>query len=382
MNIGMIISTPFPPEEGIGNYIYGLSTKFIKKGHKVTIITRGSIAKTKKENIEGINIIKAPFIPIYPFYIHLHGVFVNKIIKSMESKFDILHIHSPLTPIIKTSIPIIATIHTPMLTDTRTRFNEARDIHSRIEKFMGRYVSYYIEKALIERAEIITTVANSVVNELREYGINTNNIKVLGNGVDEKLFSPSKKKNKDKYILYTGRLDYRKGLFDLIESSKYILKTNKDISFVIIGKGALKNKLQKKVEKIGIQKNFKFLGFVNQEKLIELYQNATLYVLPSHYEGLPTVLLEAMSCGLPVVATSVSGNLDVIKSGKNGILVPPKSPLKLANAVLKLLDDEETKINLGKNARRTIEDNYTWNIITDNYLKYYKIIIESYKKNQ
>ena len=72
MNICILISTPFPPEEGIGNYVYGVSTKLIEKGHEVTVITRGSWNKTQREVINGIDVIKAPFIPLYPFYIHVH----------------------------------------------------------------------------------------------------------------------------------------------------------------------------------------------------------------------------------------------------------------------------------------------------------------------
>ena len=120
-----------------------------------------------------------------------------------------------------------------------------------------------------------------------------------------------------------------------------------------------------------------FLGHVEKSKLIELYQNATIFVLPSHYEGLPTTLLEAMSCGLPVVATAVSGNLDVIESGKNGILVPIKSPDRMAEAVSFLLDNEKLRTELGIAARKTIEQKFTWSAISDKILRcYYSICKE------
>ena len=72
MRICMVMSIPFPPEEGIGYHVYNLSKKLIEKGHKVTIITRGSWNKTLREYIDGIEVIKPRFIPIYPFYLHLH----------------------------------------------------------------------------------------------------------------------------------------------------------------------------------------------------------------------------------------------------------------------------------------------------------------------
>jgi len=373
MHICNVISVPFPPEEGIGHYVYGLSTNLIKKGHKVTIITRGSCDKTQREVMEDMEVIRVPFIPIYPIYIHVHGLFVNKMFKSLESQIDIVHIHSPLSPFIKTSLPLMATIHTPMLIDTR--FHETTDPRSMIERFMGRFVSYYIELKLLKRADMITTVSNSVAQELGEYGIDPNEITVMANGVDEKIFAPSKNKTEDEYILYTGRLAYRKGLFDLIECGKYICEKYPHVYFVIPGKGILLDKLQKRVEEIGLKDRFKFLGFVDHRRLIQLYQNATVYVMPSHYEGLPTVLLEAMSCGLPVVATAVSGNLDVLSSGKNGVLIPPKSPRKMAETISMLLDDSKMREELGRNARKRIEECYAWDVISNKFLECYESLV-------
>jgi len=375
MNICMIMSTPFPPEEGIGNYVYGLSSKLINLGHKVTIITRGNLFKTRREFIDDICVIKPPFFPLYPFHIQFHGLFLNRIFKKMEEEFDIVHIHSPLSPLISTSLPIIATIHTPMLIDTKKRTDETKDIRARIEQLIGRYISFHIEMDLIERANKITTVAHSVAMELREYGLNSKDVEVIGNGVDEKIFTPIKNKVDEKYILYSGRLDYRKGLFDLIESSKIICQVHPELSFVITGKGILIDKLKRRVNESGLKNNFNFVGFVSREKLIQLYQQATIYVLPSHYEGLPTVLLEAMACGCPVVATSVSGNLDVLTQDHDGILVPPKSPDKIAEAVLKLLDDEKMRNTLGINARNTIENRFTWSIISKKFLHFYNSLI-------
>jgi len=371
MRICHITSAAFPPEEGIGNYVYGLSTQLIKKGHTVTIITRGSGRKKQKEIIDGIEIIRAPFLPIYPLYMVIHTLFVNKLFKSLESKFDIVHIHSPLSPMIHTTLPVIATIHTPMKTDTRASFNENRNLRTTVWRLSGRFISYPLEVNLIKRANVITVVANSVAQELKEYPIENKKIIVMGNGIDSTIFKPVEKKSEKKYILFTGRLSYRKGLFDLIDCGKYICEKYPDISFVITGSGILSNTLRERINELGLAKQFKFLGFVTREELIKLYQNATLYVMPSHYEGLPTVLLEAMSCGLPVIATAVSGNLDVITHGKNGLLVPPKSPEKIAEAISLLLDDEQMRNNLGKNARKTIEEQYTWDIISNKFLTHY-----------
>lgn len=375
MRICHITSAAFPPEEGIGNYVYGLSTHLIKKGHTVTVITRSSPGKKPEETLDNIRIIRAPFLPIYPLYMTIHSLSMNRIFRSRETQFDIVHIHSPLVPDIRTTLPVIATIHTPMRTDTQASFNETRNLRTTVWKLSGRFISYPLEVRLLKKAKIITVVARSVAQELIEYPTDNKEIIVMANGIDSTTFKPLAEKTKEKYILFTGRLSYRKGLFDLIEAAKTICETYQDISFLITGTGVLIETLREKIKEFGLSERIKFLGFVSREQLIHLYQNATIYVVPSHYEGLPTVLLEAMSCGLPVIATAVSGNLDVITSGKNGLLVPPHAPEKLADAMSALLKDEHLRKTLGENARKTIEDCYTWDIISDKFLTQYNSLL-------
>lgn len=372
MRICVVTSVKFPPEEGIGNYIYNMSKEFIRKGHDVTVITRGGFKKTNYKHFEGIHLYELPFFPLYPFHVHIHGRFVRKLIKSKESGFDIIHYHTPLPPVIKTNLPTITTVHTPMKTDTSKV--ELVNPFSVAVKFQGK-VSCLIESKLFKISHKITSVASSVSQELSEYGLNPDDVEVIGNGVKENLFCPVKRKADEKYILYTGRLSYRKGLFDFIECGINICSRYPGVNFKLTGKGSLFEKLNKIVQESGYEDRFEFLGHVEKSKLIELYQNATIFVLPSHYEGLPTTLLEAMSCGLPVVATAVSGNLDVIESGKNGILVPIKSPDKMAEAVSSLLDDENLRTELGIAARNTIEEKFTWDAISNKILRCYNSIL-------
>ena len=373
MHICIIMSTPFPPEEGIGNHVYGISAKLIERGHEVTVITRSSSLRSQTDHIDGIDVFRAPFIPVYPFYIHVHGIFINRIFKRLESKFDIVHLHTPLVPLIKTSLPIVTTVHTPMLTDTR--FIDVDNLRARIERLMGRFVSYPIELKLLKRADMITTVANSVVQELKAYGLDSNEVRVIENGVDEKIFTPAKNTAESRYILYTGRLGYRKGLFDLVECGKYICERYSDISFVIPGKGLLRGKLLERVKEQGLEGRFKFLGFVEKEELIRLYQNATVYVMPSHYESGPITLLEAMACGAPVISTPVGIAPQLIKNDENGLLVSTNAPEKMAEAVGRLLEDEKLRVKLGINARKTIETGYTWDSVVNKVEKCYQSVI-------
>lgn len=373
MKVCIITSANFPPEEGIGNYIYNMSLELTKKGHQVTIITRGNSLKTKYEYFDGIRLFRVPFFPLYPIHVQIHGIFVKRLFSSIQKDFEIVHFHTPLPSPFKLNIPIITTVHTPMKTDTAQI--ELVNPFSVAVKLQGK-VSCRIESKLFKISDKITSVASSVSRELSEYGLNPETIEVIGNGVDEKLFRPIQRKNSEKYILYTGRLSYRKGLFDFIQCGINICSLHSDINFKLTGKGPLFDKLIRIVQESNYEDRFEFLGHIEKSKLIELYQNATIFILPSHYEGLPTTLLEAMSCGLPVVATAVSGNLDVIESGKNGILVPVKSPEKMTEAVSSLLVDEKLRKELGLAARKTIEDRFTWDVVSDRILNCYCSILE------
>lgn len=374
-----MISSEFPPMPGgVGSYVYHLSKTLIAKGHRVTVITRKrSNADLQYETVDGIAIIRPPFLPIYPFHVPLLGFFTRNFFNSLERTFTVVHCHTPMPLPLKTCLPVLTTVHTPMRVDGR--HHEVVDFVSLGDKLQAMFVYPYFEQKLFNNSELVTAVSRMVAAELAEYGLNANKIPVIGNGVDEKLFVPSRNKmSAEKYVLYAGVLRPRKGLFDFVKCAQIICNERKDIKFVICGKGPLLNKVQQYVHEMGLQKNVKLLGYVPRSVLVETYQNATVHVIPSHYEGLPTVLLEAMSCGMPVVATDIGGNNEVISSGVNGLLVPPKSPVEMSQAVSRLLDNPDLREKLGDAARKTIEDRYTWDKIADKILSYYQNLLQKY----
>lgn len=363
MRIAMIISTAFPPEEGIGFYVYNLSRKLIEKGHEVTVITRGSL-KTQREVFEGIKIIKVLFVPLYPFHVHIHGYFVNNLFKSIEKEFDIVHIHSPLSPVIDINIPIVGTIHTSLVEDLKHfQANNLTRISNRLTTdISGRPLT----QKLIDKSKCITTVSSSVAEELKKYYAIENAL-VLGNGVNENVFYPKKNKEFEPYLLYVGRLDYRKGIQDLIEAS--ILLKKLQIKLLVAGKGPLKKNFEREIAKNTL--NVKLLGQVSGKNLIKLYQNAFIFVFPSHYEGLPTVVLEAMSCGLPLLLADISAYKDFIINNFNGLYAQKGNPEDFVNKIRILLEDDDLREKLGENARNTIENNFTWDIVSGKFEKIY-----------
>jgi glycosyltransferase involved in cell wall biosynthesis len=360
-----MITRELPPDSGgIGYYVFNLSKKLIERGHEITVITRGSTKRSVREVVEGIEIFRGSFFPVYPLHIWIHSAFVNALLKSLGPKLDLVHLHSPLVPPVKTSLPIITTVHTPMKVDAK--YHEVFDFYSLAERLQCMVFYPSTESKLFNISKSLTAVSLSVCNELKTYGLDPSKVAVVGNGVDEKMFAPVDNRDlTEKYVLYTGVLRARKGLFDLLKCAKYVCRIRPEVRFVICGTGPFFRKLEDEVRREGMREKFILMGHVKRDKLIWLYQNAAVHVVPSHYEGLPTVMLEAMSCGLPVVATNVGGNNEVISSGTNGFLVPPKAPKVMGEIILKLLADDELRETIGKKARLTIEKCYTWDKIAD-----------------
>lgn len=370
MNICILTSAEFPPKEGIGNYIYNMAQQFIKIGHKVTIITRGGLHRTKEDYINGIQLFRVPFVLIYPFHIYMHSFFVNRLFKTIEYKFDILNVHTPLPPLMKSKIPVVLTFHSPMLSGARV--TPVTDIISLAIKFQSKYISYPLELRLINNSTIITAVSKRVARELTEYGPECRDITVIFNGVDENVFMPIPKDRSQKYILYTGRISYGKGLNELIDAAYNIHKSRNDVQFLLAGDGPLLGYLKKKVKEMDLEDTVIFLGHVGRDEIVSLYQNATIFIFPSYHEGLPGSLLEAMSCALPIIATNVPGNSELIEHNHNGILVPARDATGLSAALLQLLDDPKRQNQLGQNARTTIVERYSWNKIAKNILQCYE----------
>ena len=372
MKIAMLISTPFPPEEGIGNYVYNLSTKLVERGHNVSVITRGGL-KEETFEYDSLRVIRVPFIMAYPFHVDIHGLFVNKFLKTIAQDLDLVHVHTPLAPALTTRLPIVTTFHTPHFADSYYS-NDLVDIWHVLTKILG-LIDYRIEKSLIYSSNVLSAVSKGVKIDLaRYYPIKPQQVRVFGNAVSDRFLEagrsiPSKKDVS--MILCVGRLEYRKGLLDLIESMQIVEKRVPKARLVLIGKGPLLPQIIRRVNELNLQKQVKIKGFVSRDEVLADYLSASIFVLPSHYEGLATVLLEAMACGDAVVATDVRGNSDVVVSGKTGLLVPKKEPIALANAIICLLENPDIRERLAKNARRLVEEEFTWEKVADRVVEAY-----------
>jgi len=378
MRVCLITSASLPPEEGIGHHVWSLAQQLKCRGHRVGIITRGGLAPTTLEKEHGIAIWRAPFVACYPFHVHMHGVFVNRLLQRIEGQFDLINVHTPLPPVVNTSLPVVTTVHSPMRADTAaTPVSDLRTLALHVQT----PVAQRIEAALLHRSHKIAAVASWVAEALRPYGVDPAEVTVTGNGVEARFLVAPTVQGKEPTVLYVGRLASGKGLPELVSAARTVIDRYQDpaLRFVLVGRGPLLSRLCHLVSEAGLQGRFDFRGDIpveRRDELVRLYQRSSIFVLPSHHEGMSTALLEAMACGLPVVSTAVGGAPEVVVDGENGLLVPPRDPKALAEALLTLLADDRLCQRLGRNAEATIERHHTWDAVGARYVACFEQVLD------
>ncbi len=199
-------------------------------------------------------------------------------------------------------------------------------------------------------------------------------ITVIPNGVDAKIFFPAKKLPSKPVILSSSRLGQRKGVEYLVKAMPIVLKSLPEAQLILAGEGVEKESLKRLTNELGLDKQVKFLGQVEHRKLPEIYRKSSLFVLPSLSESLSNSLLEALACGLPVVATKVGGNPELVTK-QNGILVPPADSQVLAWAIIKLLQNQKLKDKMSQ-ANLNEAQKYSWQKTAREYLALYEKMVK------
>ena len=291
---------------------------------------------------DNVKVIPTPvwYLPTNNGYLNLgdkHLKAVNKIIKRKKLKFNIIHAHFAWSAgfvgmqLKKSySVPLVVTAHAYDLYDLLFKSEEWK------MKIRG----------VLSCADHVVTVCQKNKEYINQVEINSP-ISVIPSGFRRESFY---QKNMDdsriklnlplnkKIILTVGNLVDVKGHTYLIDAMKTIINSRNDVVCIIVGEGAIKKMLIKKIKLNKLDKNVIIKGFVNRKKLIDWINACDVFVMPSLNEGSPTVLFECLACGKPFVGTSVGGIPEYITSDDHGILVKPKNSKLLAKALLDSLE--------------------------------------------
>lgn len=228
---------------------------------------------------------------------------------------------------------------------------------SDINEMPSSFINRQLITWTLKKADRVVSLSTAMKNEIIKLGIPQDKIRVVPNGVDESLFYPADKllsrrkaglSMEKRIILYVGRLSSEKGVNHLIDAASRIRNKEPEILLLIIGAGGLLNNLMSQAKDLGMEGNVLFLG-EKPHSDIPVYLNAVeLLILPSLCEGCPNVVLEALACGTPVIASNVGGVPEIITSEDLGMLVSPADPHALADAVIKALSRKWDPIKMSK----------------------------------
>lgn len=224
-------------------------------------------------------------------------------------------------------------------------------------------------------AHYIVAVSEMTRQKLLEEGIQSGRIVVIQNGIApvpiegvnrSEVRKEAGMREDDLILLAVGRLVYSKAHEILIAAMPMVLQKFPNAKVGICGDGVLRTNLEAQIQSLGLSDSVKLLG--ESDHVAKFLASADVFVLPSLWEGLPIALLEAMSAGLPVIATKVEGVEEVIVEGKHGLLVPIANIDALANAIIQLLADPQLRHRMGTASKVKVLESYTADRMCEQYL--------------
>jgi len=236
----------------------------------------------------------------------------------------------------------------------------------------------HLDRMVLKKFNALAAVSDAVAHRLLAFGVPTEKIKTIANGIDVTAFEraqplPLLKAEDGTVVGIVARLDLQKGFEYLLRAARDLCKTTPDLKIVIVGEGPDREKIEEMIEQYGLQSNVILAG--QQSNMPAVYAAMDIFVLPSLNEGLPMTVLEAMAASKPVIASRVGAIPSVIKDGENGLLVAAKDSEGLRNAIASLLSDPERRRRLGDQAHAWVSQNYTSEAMALKYREMYEEVL-------
>lgn len=386
MKILMITPSYDPIIGGTEAVVKNLAVELSRCGHEVDVLTFNMDMKwhprfeSESRVQDGIKVIRwAAFgVPITRFKLlnrilntisyfaftktFMMHVFPMPGIARIVKGYDILHYHD--------DVDLSFLLFTLSVKKTKLFHYHTLDI------MFGRYSANVICRHIIKKAVCMHICTSRPTQKLLlSLGIQESKSIILPNGVNTDLFSPCPKKRIENLILFVGRFKSVKGIHVLLSSLRHL-----DIPcrLVIIAPQSLDPEYSREIlSQIGKEKKMgrhevEWIGAKYGDELVEWYQKASIFVCPSLRETFPLVIMEAMACGVPVVASNVGGIPEIIEDGITGILVPTNFPEKMASTLEMLLSDRVLREKIGQRGRELVVRKYSWKVIAKEMSRIYE----------
>lgn len=308
------------------------------------------------------------FFPFSGFFMYFAvKPIIKELVKTNEGEI-ILHTHTILPDGFvgalltkQYHIPVICTVHGD---DIKTHPYRTK-------------LTYYLTKYALKNVSKLIAVSGALANEARKIIPNLE-IEIIPNGASfDNTNNDLKQMFNDlpytKKIIFIGDLLEEKGIKELLMAFALIHKKYPNTLLLLVGRPYLKPWITDFVNQNNLANCVVILGIIEHKNILNTIKSADIFVLPSHSEGMPTVMFEAMAAKLPMIISNVGGVPEVIKNGINGLLIRPKSVNDIVEKIDLLLSDDALYKKLAENAYKEFFQNYTWDKIADLLLKVYQM---------
>jgi glycosyltransferase involved in cell wall biosynthesis len=224
-------------------------------------------------------------------------------------------------------------------------------------------------------ADAIAAVSAFDMQQCRQtFDVSPDRLHLIPNAVDVEKFQPTAEEgDRPPIVTFIGRLEQWKGANSFIKIARKVRQEVPKAIFQMAGDGPLRDKLL--ADSRDLNGNIRFLGAIDHARIPELLRHSSVLLLPSFIEGLPTVCLEALATGIPVVASDTGGMSEIIREGETGYLCPSGDLDRFAERVIRLLRDPELRTRFGQNGRALVEDQYSWTRVAEMTERLYERLV-------
>ncbi|MGZ4241802.1 MAG: glycosyltransferase family 4 protein [Actinomycetota bacterium] len=386
----LILSWEYPPRivGGLGKHVHRLSTALADAGHEVHVVTRDHPDAPSEEIVDGVHIIRAGEYPpaitfedLVPWVLQFN-IAVQEAATSLllETEIDVVHAHDWLVAYAAAAVkncfevPLVSTVHA-------TEYGRHQGW---LPGPMNKLI-HQVEWWLTYEARRVITCSEYMRDQVHEiFQLPSAKQDVIPNGVDMHEFDRPADveefrarlvQGKEKIIFFAGRLEYEKGVQTVLDALPLLLK-DQQVRFYIAGVGTHADELKAHAARAGLADRVHFLGFIEEAELRMYYAAADLAVVPSLYEPFGMVALETFASGTPCIAADIGGLRELVVHEATGLRFTPGDPESLAGMIRRLLTDERLDRRLTLDARRMLDDQFSWRSIARKTAGVYERAIE------
>jgi len=371
--IAMISDWYFPKVGGIEYSMHTLAKTLSMHGYEVSVITRSYPGVPEYSRRDGVSVIRVKGRPLPgQSRFLMPGAYKELFNLLKNGNYDIVNCHGLDSPIGMIALIISQKLGIPVVVTN----------HSLVGDTPYSSLLYLAGKLLLKNTDAVIAVSSAVEKDSKL--MTKKPIYRIFNGVDseDKIIKvPFPVNTEEKLVIVTvARMTKKKGVQNIVDLAPSLLEKHKNLLFLMIGDGPLREKLESTVEESGLSGNFYFTGEVPREKVLGYLEQADVFALPSSNEAFGISILEAMSKEVPVVAMNNSGVSDIINNGVNGYLAD--SLTEFSDYLENLIEKPALRTSFAREALRGLS-NYDWNRICEQTSKVYtSVIYEKYHNNR